>query len=513
MKKTFKHFTILLQVVCLVILNSCSEEFLERDSESQFTKDQFYQTPEQISVATNSLYISSWKDWASNRFWVFSELAGGNGITTDSRNRDFGTFVFDSSHEQFETSWASLYGVVAQSNSVIKAITTQAGPDVSKAQIDNAIGEARAMRATAYFFLVRLYGDIPIYEDTEAAALNTDIKRNIVSDVYRFIKEDLEFAANNITHTKAGQPGRITANAAKALLAKVNLHTEDYDEAYNLTLEVVGSGAYDLMENYADLFLTENDNNKESMIALQWTGTGDFNEGNGLQSMFAYSQITGFSDGWSAIGPSIDLIESYEKDDSDVVIDQRFDPTLMTPGTVYSDLNQGYVVSNDPSTFTQRALAGIKKYVVGRPEFNGGGAQQSYANNTYILRYADVLLMHAEAILRGGGGTVSDAAAVLNTVRDRAGLDPIASPTLEDVFEERRHEFAFEGERWYDILRMDNRLQYLANIERGYYNNNDRNDFVSVKTTVTEDQLVFPIPLNEIIANPKIKESPVSYYE
>jgi len=503
----------LVNLIVLIFIFSCSKDFLDRPLESGYSKDQFYETPDQLAVATNALYIAGWRGWVSDRFWVFSEIASGNAFTFDSRNRDFVTFSFNNRHEALENSWGSLYGVIAQCNSVIIAIETQSGPSISEIQLNNALGEARTIRALAYFHLVRLFGDIPIYDNTELAALNTEIRKNFASDVYRFIKEDLNFAIDNITHTKSSEPGRITANAAKALLAKVSLHTQDYTDAYNLTNQVISSGEFSLMNNYGDLFLTENDNNNESIIALQWTNTGDYNEGNGTQSHFAYSQITGFGDGWSSLAPSIDLIQSFERIGGNV-IDRRFNETLMTPGTFYPNLNGGYTVSSDPSSYSRHNTgAGIKKYVIGRPEYNGGGAQQSYPNNTYMLRYADVLLMHAESVLRGGGGSAIDAENVLNMVRSRAGLGPITNPSLNDVFNERRHEFAFEGERWYDLLRMDDRLTKIANTERGFYENNNFNELRSINTVLSEDQLLFPIPLNEIVANPNLNLPPVAYYE
>ena len=287
--------------------------------------------------------------------------------------------------------------------------------------------------------------------------------------------------------------------------------------AYQLSNEVIQSGEFKLYGgdaedgdpsgSYAGLFLTANDNNPESIFALQWTNTGVFAEGNGLQSLFAPAGVTGFSDGWSAIGPSIDLQEAYE----DTEQDQRYKATIMAPGAYYENLNDGYTVSDNINH--QGCNAGIKKYVVGTAASNGGGAMQSYPNNTYILRYGELLLIHAEAAINGGG-SVSEGINSFNKVRRRAGLQDITNPTMEDVFKERRIELAFESEFWYDVVRLgpDFALNYLANTERGTYNNDtDPPTVVSEMYSPSMDDLLFPYPSNEIQNNPALLDPPVPY--
>src|SRR5690606_31859324 len=222
---------------------------------------------------------------------------------------------------------------------------------VSESVINNAVGEARFIRATAYFYLVRIFGSIPIIADNNLYVLQAEVPRNPVEDVYEFIRRDLQFGIENITNTKGSEPGRVSANGAKAMLAKIYLYEENYPMAYQLSSEVINSGEFklyggdaedgDASGSYYDLFLTANDNNPESIFALQWTTSGQYAEGNGLQSLFAQSGVTGFSDGWSAIGPSIDLQEAYEDTEEDL----RYYATIMAPGSFYPDLNGGFTAS------------------------------------------------------------------------------------------------------------------------------------------------------------------------
>lgn len=521
MKKIQKNITRSLAVLgaMMLVLSSCSDDFLERPPEDSFNAEEFFQTDDQIQSSVNILYSLPWGRYVSEYQWVIGELAGGTGRTFDPRNQDFDLFAVTGNHPAINGSWSALYGVIAQANSAINAIPDVASNGLSQTVIDNAKGEARAMRALAYYHLVRIFGSVPIIENNEAVALEPSLPRHIVEDVYTFIKNDLQFAIDNISHTKFSEPGRISSNGAKALLAQVHLTIEEYQQAYDLSSQVIASGEFGLlggnMEDglpgtYDDLFLTENDNNPESIIAFQWTTSGTFAEGNAVQSFYALSGITGFSDGFSAIGPSIDLQNTYEDTD----LDQRYKATIMEPGAFYPNLNGGYTVSsNQESVNAQQTLRAVKKYVVGEPSFNGGGRQGSYPNNTYALRYADVLLIQAEAVILGGVGAMADAETSINKIRNRAGLPSISNPTFEDVFRERKLEFAFEMVHWFDAIRRDDATTYLSNIERGWFPDaTNPTEIFSRMVTVTEDKLLFPYPTAETINNPGLLQEPVPFF-
>ncbi len=514
--KLLKISNSLILLLFIGTLFSCSEEFLDRPPEDTFNAEEFYQTSEQISVATNFLYASPWFRYVSEAQWVIGELAGGTGRTWDPRNESFDLFAVNGSNNTLGLAWTSLWSVVAQANGVLNSLPTTPPEGVSQAEINNARGEARTMRALAYFHIVRIWGAVPIIENNTELADESFIPRHIISDVYQFIKNDLEFAVDNITNTKASEPGRISSNGAKALLSKVHLTREEYAQAYVLSSEVIQSGEFKLLGgtgddgtpgSYRSLFLTENDNNLESIIALQWTGTGRFSEGNAVQSFYALSNITGTGDGFSAIGPSIDLQNSYENID----LDQRYAATIMEPDTFYPNLNGGFTSPSPANVDAQGTRKAILKYVVGTPASNGGGAAGSYPNNTYQLRYADVLLINAESIIRGGVGSMEEAEININKIRNRAGLPSITNPTFEDLFKERKLEFAFEMVHWFDAIRRDDATTYLSNIERGWFFN-DGTEISSRVVTVTEDKLLFPYPTNETINNPGLLEPPIPFF-
>lgn len=517
MNNLFKTRLVVMMAIIL-FMSSCSEEFLDRPPEDSYSVDTFYQTESQVKASTNALYVRPWYNFITNVSWCIGELSSGNGRTWDPRNADFVNFAITGEHGTLTQAWESLYAVVAQANGVINTMPPIAASNgVSESVINNAVGEARFIRATAYFYLVRIFGSIPIIADNNLYVLQAEVPRNPVEDVYEFIRRDLQFGVENITNTKGSEPGRVSANGAKAMLAKIYLYEENYPMAYQLSSEVINSGEFklyggdaedgDASGSYYDLFLTANDNNPESIFALQWTTSGQYAEGNGLQSLFAQSGVTGFSDGWSAIGPSIDLQEAYEDTEEDL----RYYATIMAPGSFYPDLNGGFTASETINH--QGCNVGIKKYVIGTAASNGGGGQQSYPNNTYILRYGELLLINAEAALNGGGPAAQGINS-LNKVRRRAGLQDLVNPTLEDVFNERRIELAFEFEFWYDVVRQgpDFAIDFLSNTERGTYNNDTTPPTVNTENyTASMDDMLFPYPSNEIQNNPGLTQPPVPY--
>lgn len=506
MNKILKPIKVLPVFVLLTVLlfPSCSNDFLERPPEDSYNVDDFYQTNDEVQAAANHLYSRPWFNFVSNVSWGIGELASGNARTWDARNSEFDTFAITGEHGTLTQAWESLYAVIAQANSVINTLPEKVGPAVDEDVLNNSVAEARMIRATAYFYLVRIFGSVPLIADNTKYVLEPVVPRNKVDDIYEFIKRDLQFAVDNLydrTTSSKYQLGRVSSNSAKAMLAKVYLYEENWSKAYELSNEVINSGAFSLMDTYNDLFLMANENNSESVFALQWTDSGVYSEGNALQSFYGSSGISGFADGWSALGPSISLQNAYEEGD------ERYYGTIMAPGAYYPSINGGYTVPDNINF--QGTNVGIKKYVVG----NVGGGMQSYPNNTYIMRFAEVLLIKAEAAIRGGG-SVDEGLQALNKVRERADLDPLDSYTWDDVFHERRVELALEGEFWYDVVRQgpDFAIPFLADQEKGTYDNSTTPPTVaSEKFTPSEEDLLFPYPSNEIQNNPALLEPPVPY--
>ncbi len=516
MKIYMKYYRSWAIIAASILAASCASDYLDRPSEDSYNVDQFYNTNSQVENSTNSLYGKVWFNFNNKAFWAIGEIASGNGFSYSSDINTLKELNANGGDPEIGNAWKSLWAVVAQSNALINGLPSHVGGEVSQETVDNAVGEAHFMRATAYFYLVRLWGNVPIITDNVATAANPNINTNPVADVYTFIKNDL-IEATTLLKAKMRGPnyadnGHVSKGSAKAMLAKVYLYEKDYANAKLMAEEVINSGEFKLYggpelpsKSYGELFYTSNDNNEESIVAMQWTA-GVYGTGNSTNTQFAYSSFINESSYGGVFAPSQDLIHTFEPGDI------RRKETIMLPGDVYPNITtaDGVGLTVPANIDSQVSGAGLKKYVVGKASQIAGdpGANGMMANNTYIMRYADVLLIHAEAILAGGAST-SDAAALasFNAVRNRAGLGNFPSITMNDILHERRVEFAYEGDYWYDLGRIP-RAQAIAIVQA--QNRGDKNNAVYLND-VSESDFILPYPSAEVIKNPKFNEPPVPY--
>ncbi|SEO70463.1 Starch-binding associating with outer membrane [Mucilaginibacter gossypiicola] len=537
----------------LMTVTGCKKDFFNRPPENAIAIDNFYKTDAQVSASTLNLYNSPWFNYVAKPGWAVCEMTSGNGRSYSSDVTDFGNLngAVTNLNSQNDAAWSSLWTVVAQSNALINLMPSRAGAGVTPAVLNNALGEAHFFRAMAYFHIVRLWGAVPIIENASDFLTNFQVNSNRIQDIYTFMVNDMKFAETNCTamvRNGSISQGHVSSGSASAMLAKLYLYMQDYPNALKEAQKVISSGEFKLYgidlpsKTYNDLFKTANNNNEESICQLQWAGGASYGHGNPQQASLAASGIiTGTGDGYSVLGPTIDLQKSYEGGDL------RLHATIMRAGDVYPEINAatgGYTVPDNINS--QGTGAAIKKYVVGTPADNGGiGSAQSAANNTYLMRYAEVYLIAAEAIV-GNNTTSTDAQALgyINTIRKRANLAPltvinrrrtipnpnydatynnVVSPTIiqDDILNERRHEFAIENDYWFDLCRIDGwngilnnthtlATQYISQQERGTYAN-DRKTIYHTAVIPKSTDFLLPIPINETTADPKLLEPPVPY--
>lgn len=538
----------------VIVCGSCKNEYFDRAPKSQITVDNFYQNADQVKASTLILYSAPWFGYVAKGGYSITEISGGNGRTYSPDIINFQDFSVTESNFEIAAVWNSLYIEVAQANALINNLPVKVPAAVDRATVNNALGEAHLWRALAYFHLVRVFGAVPIIENSFDYVTDYQVPRNPVTDIYTFIVKDLKFAEANCSAAVRGSTYsanvRVSSGSASALLAKVYLYMQDYTNARAEAEKVINSKEFKLYgidltgKGFADLFLTANNNNEESIVALQWAGNGGYGKGNPFQGSVAYNgTITGTGDGYGQMAPTFDLQDAFDPNDL------RRKPTYMLPGDFYPEINQssgGYTLPADANS--QGTHAQVKKYVVGTPADNGGiGAAQSSANNTYMMRYAEVYLIDAEAIM-AGSKTSSDPAALaaINTIRKRAGLGNLATinrpgfvtnpnyvqgsnvkgqhwPTIykDDILEERRREFTFENDYFFDLMRLDGfnktahpiALQIIKQQDKGTSDsstppNRYGNGYL---TNITDASFVFPIPASETAADPQLKATPVPY--
>jgi len=481
--------------------------------------------------------------------WMAGDELAGDLFYTYDQEGQFYYMSFGANNTYLTQGWQGLYRIVSFANNIINDMPDAARQNnISEDAIQQGLAHARCARAFAYYFLTEYWGAVTIVENNRAM-MNTPLYRNTQQDVYRFITEDLEFAAANLPD-RATTKGLASCWTAKGLLAKVYLtmasHMDDansekyFAKAKSYAEDVISHSGLSLYPDYSTLFDIEANNCEESLFAIQ-NMAGGYATGNSRTSH--WSRDTYVSDvAWGqGKGPTLSLQESYD------TLDLRRKWVFMTLGDYYPNINKAaggytyYFVVRDASgnkvENENEVLANLKKYVLGKSaDCDGGvGDQQDAANNTYLLRLADVYLCYVEACI-GAGTQTNDALAVdvFNRIHhDRAGLPKVSEVTYDQLILERRCEFALEGINYFDIKRMSYRnvnqaVAYLNRMERhrSYYpdeqvrtmeNENTREPYVTPNPQyepimVTASQLILPVPGSEITASPTLAEDPVPYY-
>ena len=517
----YKLFSVALLIVAL---GSCSEDFTNRPPEDTISLDAYYNSNEQVASATNGMYSRTWFQLCNKFFWAL-EVGSGNMYSGSPDVSGLRTFSMNGSDPELTNGWASLWANIAQANAIINFLESRVGAEVDQAVIDNTLGEAYFMRATAYFYLVRLWGPVPIIENNLDYSDDPYINTNPEADIYTLIVSDYLAAINRLQEkTRGGNYGenaRISKGSAKALLAKVYLYQKDYANAKIIAEDVINSGEFKLLggselpsKSFADLFTYANNNNEESIFAIQWKGDGNYGSANNCNTQFGISSSTVSTSNASyggVFGPSQDVMTMYAANDV------RGHETVMLPGDVYPDLNTsiglGFTVPDENNA--QNSGGGIKKYCIG-VQSDATGPVDAWAmmdNNTYIMRYAELLLIHAEAILAGGSST-SDATALnsFNAVRNRAGLSSLTSITFDDIFNERRKELCFEGDYWFDLGRLD-KTDAIAIMSAQNRGNKDNVEYFTptFSSDHNANDFFMDYPDNDVAKNPKLLEEPVPY--
>lgn len=552
MKQLFKYHKILVLTTLLFMSYSC-EEFLERPTEDNYTIDSFYKTDEQCFQAANVLYNAPWYDFQRGFVWIGDVLAGNMYLGTDNGYQNFN---LTSSNEDLANAANSLWLVNGHCNAVIENIRTKAGPDVSEQTKNTVTGEAMVWKAMAYFYLVRIWGAIPIIHSNSeiiGAGTATELPKNRIDDVYEYIVRTLLKAIELLP--EQNEKGRIDKTAAYGLLAKVYLtrsgygqngtrNQADLDKAKEYAAKVVNESGLTLEPVYSNLFRISTGNyNEENLLSWRWVASDQWTSQNSLQSDLSLNGFTGLNDSWGTWrGPTIDLQFAFDEDARDARNnrDARRKATMMMKDDFYPYFWRhvgGFTATWDDDNNVAGATFGIGtgancvKHIVGHFEGDhkdeAGVPARRMATDlaTHILRLADVYLIYAEAIL-GNNATTSDPEAlkVFNAVRKRAipSHTDVTSISFEDIFKERRLELALECDNWYDFVRLhyynpELAKQWLNAQERGsfngllqYYDGEIEKSEVTIesfKVNITSDsKFQLPFPEVDLAMNPNLRD-------
>lgn len=470
---------VFLFIFSFVIVLAACDDFLEVPIEGQLPID--YER--EATAAEGFRYVSAvyggFRNWGISvfpyigMFEITSDDADKGSTPEDSPSMiELDRFTYGPENDLILSFWNDHYSVISNANFAINTIRSLNFEDQSVS--NQLIAEAGFLRAFLYLRMNLAFGGVPLTDTTLTAADYARIPRSSREEVYAFIERDLLFA---IEHLQDNYPqeeaGRATRGAARALLARAYMYQDRWAEVKEQTDLIIQTGNYSLYPSFYNLFRMVGQNSSESIFELQNSSRDqgryrcEYGFVQGPRNNFARLQ------GWGFNVPSQRLIDFFNSRNDSI---RRF-ATLLARG------------SRTPAGDSIRATTPNPYYnhkVYTELRYNT--IDYALDHNIRYIRYAEVLLMNAEAALYVGG----DAAGPLNLVRSRAGLPPVGMPTLQDVWDERRSEFALEMHRFFDLVRTGRAPEVLGPL--GF--------------TVGKNEL-FPIPLTQIdLSNGVLTQNP-----
>jgi starch-binding outer membrane protein, SusD/RagB family len=480
----------------LVFMTFSCQKLIE-DPKGSLVKTSFFKTESDLAAAVTACYYplgeAPWNAWNSSRMWI--PLMGADDLTTHpawnkQSFREFDRFVAtDMNSDLMSAAWQQPFNMVIAAANVMENYEKVIVPG-REAIVNQYVAQARFLRAFAYFWMTRVFGDLPLVTST-ITDLNIPLSK--VKDIYTLIIDDLQFAEANLPDSWPGEPGKPNKWTAESLLSSVYLTmggwplkaTENYALAAAAAKDVIDNGPYTLLPNFADLWTMANNNNNEFIWTLQMVG---------LPGNPQLSTITGLvtmpdeEEGWDDVFFEIGFYNRFPSG-------PRKDATFHTvfqdgPGAPVTDFRNS--ITGHP--FIEKYRDGALKWL---PSFCGN--QYMVPRNICHLRFAEILLCYAEAQARGADPS-ADAYAAVNRVRARAGLTDL-QPGLpqgafcDSIVAERGWELAGEYSRWFDLIRTE-KVEEMAALK----------DPLDLQPLTPPSIKIYhaPIPHSEVLLNPKL---------
>jgi len=488
--KIFKTYT---YILFSILFAGCSDDFLNLAPISNSNVENFYQSEADFENAIYGAYSTLTRSGLYHDYMqLVGDLRSDNSEMGTTASTRFPFFELSEFRDQVsnpinENIWNDHYLGILRVNELLERIEEF---EASVAFKERIIGEARFLRGLFYFNLVRVFGDVPLVTSSiNSIAEAYSFGRTEKAMVYDQIVFDLEYAAGVLPVQVEGEEGRATWGASKALLGKVYLTMQQFEEAADALSEVINSGEYELLSSFEDLWLPGSENHSESIFDVQFQANAGTSTGSYYGQRYTpyqYPHLPYFTTAGGYNIPTTDLIDSFEEGD----LRKEF-----SIQEFYIDLN-GDTVSNLEGRFN-------KKFI--DPPIQGQGADENWP----VIRYADVLLMYAEVLNERGFQADGPAFDYMNEIRSRAGLpdktsgnsDPSLSVDSQEEFrlaieQERRSELAFEGHRWFDLVRTGRAVEVLD---------------PKVAAGVEDYQIYLPIPQTQIDINPDMIKQNTGY--
>lgn len=497
---------LLLTGLFLIVGYGCNEDDLDQLDPTRIVPENFFNTEGQLEAAVISGYSPLRSGNLVGRMYYFlNDLSDDLHAPTTAL---FQTGRLLTTGEQNSTSpeiggyWSTLYLMVHRANTAIEGISGNESVDESVR--NQLMGEARFLRGWAYNEIATKWGGAPLYTE-RVKSTDGFLPRSSREEVFAQAQSDLQFAADNLPEKREGeQLGRATQGSALGILARSYMETDNLNEAKSALLQIVNSGNYELLEDFGDNFVEENGFTSESLFEVVYAPVGDFNwnqgVGDGTNAKSIRAQEYGPS--WRNVTPSATIVNLFENELAGCdYTDPRLSETVIFEDQTYGPDNQFTlsINANGPriNYHGNEVYANWYKYGVYYKREPGG--YYTSTTNYIVMRYADVLLLLAEIEARQGN--LDEARNYLNQVRKRAGVPNIQESCVDAdnqgelikaIIDERAKELASEAVRARDLRRWDRHGVIDASNYLDYW---------------SEKQLLWPIPLQEIITNTQISET------
>lgn len=494
--KRYRHIAAGL-IATAFLATGCSDSFLEVTSPTQEFIDTYYTTDAHIQEAVVAAYDPlHWTDWGMDEYnpvTLMSDIMADDLWIGGQDRTDNQAWHLMMNFEAIPTNvikglWSVAYSGVKRSNDVLTYLEW-AGENVKEENRAYYTAQVLTLRALYYNWLWKFWGNIPYYDVNLTAPYLAEqlpadqVYEKIIADLDNVISMDVlpmrETSENY---------GRVTKAMAYMLYAEVVMYQNDesrYGKALQYMQEIINSGEYDLVDDYAGIFKESGEWNKESIFEVNYTDDNAVRSWSApltaggtvlptLISPHTWPDGTdGHDQGWGFCPVRLETYERYANNDT------RRDATCWNAGALGVDYNKRY---QDTGLFLEKYSA-----LTGNNKDQKADAQLNWNNNLRIYRFSETLLNAAELIARGAGS--GDAKHYLNKVRKRAGLVTELEPTIDNIIEERHLEFVGEGKRYWDLIRTGKASSVLVPDEYGYRTN-----------TWTENKKYLPIPQSEIDA-------------
>lgn len=500
--KPIKKIAIYVQASVLVCFVAGCDDFLTQTNPTDLTINNYFTKPEHVESTVNAIYadLRTVTDGGglSGAAWLMLEMPTGLANTValgaaGQKNPPILNLTNTPANEYMLIWWNSSYKAIANANVVIaKTPSVPMDPALAK----RYLGVSKFLRAFNYYNLVRIFGEVPLV--TEPVDVSSDQlfpERASIADVYKLIVEDLQAAEQSGLSFK-DESGRVSLGAVKTLLASVYLTmagyplqagADYYALARDKAAEVMSSGQFALFDSYEDLRKKATENSGEHIFMIQYDQS--IINRMGFQEIFL-PYNTGISQSGSEAGmlfPQQEFVASYEPGDKRVEEKQFYftEYTLKADRTRTVQFAPHIYKWHDPVAVSQTGLSGL---------------------NWPLLRYAEVLFIYAEAENEASGPTQAAFDAV-NEIRNRAELPDLSglsqAELREAIWREKWHEMCWENKTWFDMVRLRKAYNPVTNLFE---------DFVGYKfvygPTLSETELLFPIPLTEIGNNSHLSQNP-----